>query len=208
MVRVLVPLPDGFEEIEAISIIDILRRAEIDVVVAGLSQPGAAVTGSHQIPVLPDTTLDETWSETLASSFDALVIPGGPGVKALLDNPKIGQLARQFSQARKCTAAICAAPLVLSQAGLLHDRTATSFPSTQDQMEVADYSQERVVVDGHIVTSRGAGTAVEFALQVVAELRGPTKAAEVSAAIVSTWLPQAIATPQSTRSSTCGANAG
>lgn len=193
MVRVLVPLVDGFEEIEAVSIIDILRRADIEVTVAGVSQPNQLVTGSHSIPLQPDTTLNEIWSETLVNQFDALVIPGGPGVKALLECVTLGQLVLQFDKARKCTAAICAAPLVLSQAGLLKHRTATSFPSVRDRLEVGKYSTNRVVVDGHIVTSRGAGTAVEFALQLVAELVNPAKANEISQSIVSNWSPAAIA---------------
>ena len=193
MVRVLVPLVDGFEEIEAISIIDILRRADIEVTVAGMGTPNSMVTGSHQIPVRPDTTLDEIWSETLVNQYDALVIPGGPGVNALLESATLGQLVLQFDKSRKCTAAICAAPLVLSKAGLLKRRRATSFPGVRDRIDAGQYSEERVVVDGHIVTSRGAGTAVEFALQLVAELIDPTKANEVGQSIVSHWTPEAIA---------------
>ncbi len=194
MVRVLVPLVDGFEEIEAISIIDILRRAEIDVTVAGMGTPNTVITGSHQISVQPDTTLDEIWSETLVNQYDALVIPGGPGVSTLLESAALGQLVLQFDKARKCTAAICAAPLVLSKAGLLKRRRATSFPSVRDRIDAGQYSEDRVVVDGHIVTSRGAGTAVEFALQLIAELLDPDKATEVGQSIVSHWTPAAIAT--------------
>ena len=194
MIRVLVPLVDGFEEIEAISIIDILRRAEMEVIVVGISQPGNLVTGSHAIPVQPDTTLEEIWSETLVNQFDALVIPGGPGVKALLESSLIAQLALQFDKSRKCTAAICAAPLVLSQAGLLKDRIATSFPSVRNRMDVGNYSEARVVVDGHIITSRGAGTAEEFALQLVATLSTPSKAEEIGRSILSNWVPETIAT--------------
>ncbi|MEO0355146.1 MAG: DJ-1/PfpI family protein, partial [Cyanobacteria bacterium P01_A01_bin.3] len=105
-----------------------------------------------------------------------------------------GQLVLQFDKSRKCTAAICAAPLVLSKAGLLKRRRATSFPSVRDRIEAGQYSEERVVVDGHIITSRGAGTAVEFALQLVAQLLDPTKANEVGRSIVSHWSPEAIAT--------------
>ena len=193
MVRVLLPLVDGFEEIEAIAIIDILRRAGVEVTVAGMGEPDTLVTGSHQIPVQPDTTLDRIWSETLVNQYDALVIPGGPGVSTLLESASLGQLVLQFDKSRKCTAAICAAPLVLSKAGLLKRRRATSFPSVEDGIEAEHYSEERVVVDGHIVTSRGAGTAVEFALQLVAELIDPAKANEVGQSIVSHWTPETIA---------------
>jgi 4-methyl-5(b-hydroxyethyl)-thiazole monophosphate biosynthesis len=188
------PLVDGFEEIEAIAVIDILRRTDIEVVVAAVSEPEHLVRGSHHISLQPDSVLAKMWSDTLVNQFDALVLPGGPGTNALLANAQVAQLVRQFDKARKCTAAICAAPLLLSQVGILRDRTATSFPGVRDRLEVGRYSTERVVVDGHIVTSRGAGTAVEFALQLVAELVGPARAQEISTAIVANWSPSLVPT--------------
>lgn len=189
MVRVLLPLVEGFEEIEAIATIDILRRADIETVVAAVaSEAGSLVRGSHGICVQPDVHLSEMGAN-LSDEFDAIALPGGPGVKTLLQHPEIVELTRAFHERRKTVAAICAAPLVLSEAGILRDRVATSFPSVRDRTNAASYSSDRVVADGHILTSRGAGTAVEFALQLVAMLVGEEKAKAVGHAIVSDWSP-------------------
>ncbi|MEO0852589.1 MAG: DJ-1 family glyoxalase III [Cyanobacteria bacterium J06648_11] len=189
MVRVLLPLVEGFEEIEAIATVDILRRAEVDTVVAAVaSESGSLICGSHGICVKPDTYWDEL-DATVADDFDAIAVPGGPGVKTLLQRPEIVELTRAFHEREKTVAAICAAPLVLSEAGILRDRTATSFPSVRDRIDSDTYSTERVVLDGNILTSRGAGTAVEFALQLVATLVGEDKAKAVGDAIVSNWSP-------------------
>jgi 4-methyl-5(b-hydroxyethyl)-thiazole monophosphate biosynthesis len=168
--RVLIPLAPGFEEIEAITVIDILRRAGIEVVVAGL-RPGA-VSGSHQIRVMPDLALDDV----LDQQFDMIALPGGmPGADNLEKDPRVMDLLRRADERGAYTAAICAAPKVLAAAGLLENRRATSYPGFLDPdavpgMELAD---DPVVQDDRRITSRGPGTAMDFALSLVENLAGP-----------------------------------
>jgi 4-methyl-5(b-hydroxyethyl)-thiazole monophosphate biosynthesis len=177
MMRVLVPLAEGFEEIEAISVIDILRRAEIEVVTAGLKE--GLAEGSHKVKVLPDTTLEKVdWHD-----FDGLVLPGGaPGFVNLGNDQRILDLAREMNRAGKCVAAICAAPSILIKAGVLQGRKATVSPSGKAQVQAcADFREDRVVVDKNLITSRAPGTALEFALKLVEELAGREKMEQVKA---------------------------
>jgi len=177
MMRVLVPLAEGFEEIEAISVIDILRRAEIEVVTAGLKE--GLAEGSHNVKVLPDTTLEKVdWHD-----FDGLVLPGGaPGFVNLGNDQRILDLAREMNRAGKCVAAICAAPSVLIKAGVLQGRKATVSPSGKAQVQAcADFREDRVVVDKNLITSRAPGTALEFALKLVEALAGREKMEQVKA---------------------------
>jgi len=155
MVRVLVPLAEGFEEIEAVNVIDILRRAGIEVVTAGLKD--GMVTGSHKITVQPDTDLNKIDFR----DFDGLVLPGGaPGFINLGNDERILNMAREMDRAEKLVAAICAAPSVLIKAGVLQGRRATVSPSGKAEVQAcADFSEERVVVDRNLVTSRAPGTA-------------------------------------------------
>lgn len=169
MARVLVPLAAGFEEIEAVTIIDILRRAGVEVVVAGL-HPGP-VTGSHQITVTPDLDLDGAMTQT----FDMIALPGGmPGADNLQHDQRIIDLLRATADRGGFTAAICAAPKVLAAAGLLEHRRATSYPGFLDPQSVRGLvlSEEPVVQDGPRLTSRGPGTAIDFALALVENLAG------------------------------------
>ena len=177
MVRVLVPLAEGFEEIEAISVIDILRRADIEVVTAGLKE--GIIEGSHKVKVLPDISLERTrWQD-----FDALVLPGGaPGFVNLGNDQRILDMAKEMDRAGRCVAAICAAPSVLIKAGVLQGRRATVSPSGKEQVEAcADFREDRVVVDGNLVTSRAPGTALEFALRLVKLLAGREKMEQIKA---------------------------
>ena len=169
MSKVLIPLAQGCEEIEAVTVIDILRRADIEVVVAGLT--AGPVTCSRGTVIVPDVTLDDV----MAESFDMIVLPGGmPGAEHLKNDQRILELLRKLADAGKFVAAICAAPMALHAAGLLQHRTATSFPGVLDQLPGSHtYSSEAVVVDGNIVTSRGPGTAMDFALTLVELLAGP-----------------------------------
>jgi 4-methyl-5(b-hydroxyethyl)-thiazole monophosphate biosynthesis len=178
MVRVLVPLAEGFEEIEAVTIIDVLRRAGIEVVVAALAS--APVTGSHAIAVVPDVLLGDVEPQ----QFEAVVLPGGPGVVHLQQDERIGTLLTEMHQAGRWTAAICAAPTVLSQAGLLSGRRATSYPGVRDALDVGEYLETSVVVDGRVVTSRGVGTALEFALGLVVLLVSRERAEDLARAMV------------------------
>lgn len=165
MASAIVLLADGFEEIEAISIIDILRRAKIDVTTVSLERE--VVRGSHQISVLADATLDGI-GENLA---DAIVLPGGmPGSANLRDDRRVQELVRRYAAQQKLVCAICAAPIVLEAAGVLCGRRATSYPGYD--LPSARYEEERVVEDSNMITSRGPGTAMEFALRLVDRLAG------------------------------------
>jgi 4-methyl-5(b-hydroxyethyl)-thiazole monophosphate biosynthesis len=168
----------GFEEIEALAPVDLLRRAGAEVTLASLTGD-LLVTGRCNITVKADAALAETAGE----AFDLLLIPGGPGVKALRADGRPAKLARDFVQAGKPVAAICAAPTVLADAGLLTGRRFTAHFSVQAELPQA-LGQERVVEDGPLITSRGAGTAIEFGLALVRKLFGEAAAAEVAQAIM------------------------
>ena len=173
--KILVPLAEGFEEIEAVSVIDILRRADVEVVTAGLK--AGPVTGSHRIKVIPDTSLDEVDFR----DFDGLVLPGGaPGFVNLGNDECILRMAREMDRAGKYVAAICAAPSVLIKAGVLQGRKATVSPSGKAQVAAcAEFCEDRVVVDGNLITSRSPGTAMEFALRLVGVLMGEEKMRQI-----------------------------
>lgn len=167
MTKAIVPLADGFEEIEAITVVDVLRRAGVKVTVAGVT--GLDVTGSHGISVRADKRLADAAKDT----YDAVVLPGGmPGATHLRDDSGVQALVRAQHEAGRRVAAICAAPIALSRAGVLRGKKATSFPGFGDQLECGQYVDDRVVTDGMVTTSRGPGTALEFALSLVAQLRG------------------------------------
>lgn len=169
MARVLVPLADGFEEIEAVTVIDILRRGGIDVITAGLE--AGPVRGSHGLSLVPDATLDDA----LAADYEMVVLPGGlPGADNLESDERVTGLLRRLADSGRFTAAICAAPKVLAAAGLLDGRKATSFPGFLDPGSIPGLvlSEAPVVEDGKVITSRGPGTAMDFALALVERLRG------------------------------------
>lgn len=181
MARVLVPLAAGCEELEAVTIIDLLRRAGIEVVTAGIA-PGI-VKASRGTQLVPDTTLDSV----LRDEFDMIVLPGGmPGAQHLKEDSRILGLLRKMADAGKYTAAICAAPAVLAEAGLLAGRRATSYPGFLDKLVVPGmtYLNDPVVADGKVLTSRGPGTAMDFALALIEALAGKAKRDEVEAALV------------------------
>lgn len=178
MASVLVPLAQGCEELEAITITDLLTRAGIKVVTAGLDEQ--VVTASRGIRLLPDMEL----SKALQQDYDMVVLPGGlPGADHLNNDPRIQQLVKQMASKGKYTAAICAAPKVLATAGLLDQRRATSFPGAIQQTQIPglDYREEPVVIDGTVITSRGPGTAMDFALTLIELLVDKAKRDEVEA---------------------------
>ena len=169
MSRVLVPLAEGFEEIEAVTIVDLLRRAGVEVHTAALGR--REVTGSHGIAVVADIGLDTV----VAEDYDMIVLPGGmPGTQHLKEDARVIGLLREFAAAGRHTAAICAAPSVLAHAGLLRDRAATSYPGflgpgSAPGIRLRD---DPVVIDGTVATSRGPGTAVQFGLALIELLEG------------------------------------
>ena len=179
MPTVLVPLAQGCEEIEAITVIDVLRRAGITVVSAGLdAQP---VRASRGTVLIPDTTLETA----LEQSYDMVVLPGGqPGSNNLKADARILALLGKMAQQDKYIAAICAAPSILATAGLLDGKHAASFPGTLDTFPKVLQEAEAVVEDGKLITSRGPGTAMEFALILVERLAGKVKRQEVEAGLV------------------------
>lgn len=188
MSRVLVPLAEGFEEIEAVTVIDLLRRAGIEVIAAGLA-PGA-VTGSHGIAITPDTSL----GEVLGESFDMIVLPGGmPGATHLADDARLLALLRRQEESGGLTAAICAAPAVLAKAGLLAGKRATGFPGFLTSISAPDtlVLDDAVVEDDRIITSRGPGTAMDFALALVERLQGRPARETVEAPLQRPRLPGA-----------------
>jgi 4-methyl-5(b-hydroxyethyl)-thiazole monophosphate biosynthesis len=176
MTCVLVPLAPGFEELEAVTIVDLLRRADVQVVTAALGTN--PVTGNHAITLRADALLDDVAHDT----FDMIVLPGGmPGAQHLREDPRVLECLRRHAAAGRRTAAICAAPSVLAAAGLLDGRRATSFPGFLDDAAGVQRSTAPVVIDGTVATSRGPGTAMDFALALVEELRGTEVRAKVEA---------------------------
>jgi 4-methyl-5(b-hydroxyethyl)-thiazole monophosphate biosynthesis len=173
MKRVLLLLMEGFEEMEAVVPVDVLRRAGVEVVMASMGS-GIEVTGRCGVTVHADTVLGEMTGE----GFDLLVIPGGPAVKAMRVDGRARALAAAFVGRGKPVGAICAAPLVLADAGLLEGRRFTAHASVWRELSGVR-GKEKVVEDGLVVTSRGAGTALEFGLALVERLCGVEKADEV-----------------------------
>jgi 4-methyl-5(b-hydroxyethyl)-thiazole monophosphate biosynthesis len=187
MPTVLAILAEGFEEIEAITPIDLLRRAGAEVTVAALDDH-LTVTGRSGITVHAATTLaavltalpPSTASDSLL--FDCLFLPGGPGVKLLRADPRIRSLVLRYHTAGRWVSAICAAPAVLHDAGLLAGRRYTAHPSVSAELP-SILADERVVADGHLLTSRGAGTSLDFGLLLVEKLFGADRAREISRSI-------------------------
>jgi 4-methyl-5(b-hydroxyethyl)-thiazole monophosphate biosynthesis len=180
MARVLVPLAQGCEELEAVTVIDLLRRAQFDVVTAGLA--AGPVTGSRGTVLLPDTTLDQA----LHDDYDMVVLPGGqPGATNLENDARVIDLVRRMADRGRYTAAICAAPKVLASAGVLDGKRATAFPGTLNAQSFprVGITADAVLTDGRIVTSRGPGTAMDFALELIELLAGRDKRAQVEAAL-------------------------
>jgi 4-methyl-5(b-hydroxyethyl)-thiazole monophosphate biosynthesis len=196
MPTVLAILAEGFEEIEAITPIDLLRRAGAAVTIAALGSD-RDVTGRSGITVRADIALAAFGTTAVSGPtaapgavadavfpplYDCLLLPGGPGVKQLRSDPRVRTLVLRHHAADRCLAAICAAPILLHDAGLLTGRRFTAHFSVAD--ELPDFlAAERVVVDGHLLTSRGAGTSLDFALALVKRLFGAAKAEEVARSI-------------------------
>jgi 4-methyl-5(b-hydroxyethyl)-thiazole monophosphate biosynthesis len=173
--RACVLLAPGFEEIEAITVIDVLRRAEIETEV--LAVESLKVVGSHQITVEADRTLADAVEET----WELVVLPGGmPGAANLRDNDLVQRFLKAQDQKGAKIGAICAGPIALQQADLLQGKKVTSYPSFEKHLTSATYRREPVVVDGRLVTSRSPGTALDFALKLVEELRDQAAADELA----------------------------
>lgn len=179
MKKVVVLLAPGFEEIEAVTVIDILRRAGAEVITAGTVE--GPIEGSRKIRLLADVSI----GRIAGGEFDMVVLPGGqPGTDNLGRDERVKKILREAVSEEKYISAICAAPSLLASNGFLSGRKATSHPSVRRLMEGVAYSDARVVVDGRWVTSRSPGTAMEFAFQLVALLSGEEKAKEVNEGVM------------------------
>ena len=171
-------LADGFEEIEAITPIDLLRRAGAAVTVASLDTATPGVKGRSGITVLSDSPFESARHK----QYDAIVLPGGPGHIHLRRNTALHKLLRQHAARGALVAAICAAPTVLLDAGLLNGKKYTAHPSVALELP-ALISSRAVVQDGNILTSPGAGAAVAFSLAIITQLYGPEKSREIAQSI-------------------------
>ncbi|MBB5038297.1 DJ-1 family glyoxalase III [Prosthecobacter dejongeii] len=176
--RVLCLLAEGFEEIETITPVDLLRRAGIEVVLAALGDH-LLVKGRCSVLIQADSYL----SELNTSDFDLLFLPGGPGVAYLRQDGRAGALAKEFMRSGRKVAAICAAPLVLHDAGLLEGKKYTAHDSTYAVLTEAEPA-EQVIVDGHLITSRGAGTAFIFGLALISALLTEAEASIVARSVM------------------------
>ena len=178
MTRVLVPLAQGCEELEAVTIIDILRRAGIEVVSAGLEN--GPVTASRGVRLLPDKTLDEA----LRQDYDMVALPGGlPGSDHLGDDERITGLLRTMNESGRFVGAVCAAPKVLARSGLLKGKKATAFPGVLQAEKHPDITGDAVTRDGTVITSRSVGTVMDFALAIIEALQGRDKRNQIEASL-------------------------
>ncbi|MDD5676799.1 MAG: DJ-1/PfpI family protein [Kiritimatiellae bacterium] len=177
--NVLIPAADGSEEMEIVIVADIFRRVKWNVVIAGLG-PGA-IRASRGVRLMPDTA----WEDVIPDAFDMLVIPGGgDGVKAMMKEQRLLAAVRTFMASGKWVAAICAGPLVLQAAGVLHGRRATCHPGVAGEFTQAPRLNDRVVIDGRLITSQAPGTCFEFALELIRAVEGDRKADELAKAMV------------------------
>jgi len=179
MKRVLIPLAPGFEEIEAIAVVDILRRAGLEVTMAGTVY--GPIEGRNKVRVLADTSLNSVKDQ----DFDMVVLPGGAvGTENLKNDPMVKEVVERLYKKGRFITAICAAPTVLSAIGITAGKTVTSHPTVRLKLDKEKLSDERVVVDGNIITSQGPGTAIEFAFKLVEVLIGENKVIEINRGVL------------------------
>ena len=180
MSKVYVFLADGFEDIEGLTVVDLMRRAEIDVTTVSIKDT-KEVTTSHAVTLFAD----KVFAEVDFSDADMMVLPGGmPGTKYLGACKPLTDLLTDFYKKGGKVAAICAAPSVLGQLGFLKGRKATSYPGFGDQLVGAEVVEEAVVVDGNVTTSRGMGTAIDFGLSLIAQLKDEETAEKIAKSII------------------------
>jgi 4-methyl-5(b-hydroxyethyl)-thiazole monophosphate biosynthesis len=180
MIRALIPIADGCEEMEVVIVADTLRRAGWNVVLAGLHGT-APVTASRKVKIIPDAR----WEELDLLSFDLIILPGGAvGTKALCEHDGVQETLRIFDIEEKWIAAICAAPLALHKAGVLKGRAFTCYPGIEKEMHRNDRSNEAVVVDRNFVTSQGPGTAFAFALKLIELIESPAASEKVCSGLI------------------------
>lgn len=173
-------MADGCEEIEGLTVVDLLRRAGIEIITISINENNS-VTGSHGITFLTDTTFDQMNFEEL----DGVILPGGmPGTLHLGNHEGVNKIIKKFAKEGKLVCAICAAPSVLGAAGILEGKHATCYPGFESKLTGAVTSEDGVVVDGNIITSRGMGTAIDFSLAIIAYFKDDSAASELAAQII------------------------
>jgi 4-methyl-5(b-hydroxyethyl)-thiazole monophosphate biosynthesis len=161
--KTLVVLADGFEEIEAVVPIDLLKRAGVEVTIAGLGKK--EISGSHSVKIIADKIFDGNNND-----FDAIILPGGPGHLILMNDIGVLETVKEFYESQKLCCAICAAPKIFDKAGILSNKNYTCFPSLQNEIKSGNYVGGAVVQDANIITSKAAGTAVDFVFAVIKNL--------------------------------------
>ena len=170
-------LADGFEEIEALFTVDVLRRAGLEIKTVAIGE-SRIVMGTHNIPVIADAHINELDSTVP----EAIILPGGmPGTTNLEESAEVINAIHLAMQNNSLVCAICAAPSILGIMGYLKGKNATCFPGFEEYLDGATYTNDRVVVDGNIITAKGMGCAAEFALAIVEAILGKAKADEISA---------------------------
>ena len=180
--KALIAVADGTEEMEAVIVADVLRRAEFDVTLASIGET-LAIRGSRKVQIVADCL----WQDA-DLDVDILILPGGmEGMQNLRADPRVLRTVCQRAENDQWIAAICAAPLILQTAGILKTRRITSHPSIRDELGSATYVEQPVVVDGHLITSRGPGTAMAFALRIIHLLAGKQKADGVATGLMLMW---------------------
>ena len=180
MAKVYIFMADGFEEVEGLTVVDLLRRAGIDIVMVSIMGK-KNVTGAHNITI----EVDGIFEEMDFADGEMLVLPGGmPGTTNLMKHQGLDKLLRDFDNKKKPIAAICAAPTILANKGMLKGRDATCYEGVEDEMSHANIVDAPVVVDGHITTSKGVGTAIDVALSLISKFKGEDEAKRIGAQIL------------------------
>ena len=182
MPKVAIILAEGFEEVEAVAPIDVLRRAGVEVLIAGLSKE--PVPSARNVRIVPDLSVDELNPEEL----DMVILPGGSkGVENLKKDPRVEKLIKAMEEKGKYISAICAAPTALASFGVLEGKRATVYPALKENIKPAILVEEKVVEDKNVITSQGPGTALLFGLKLAEKLVGKEKAREVAKAMLVDW---------------------
>lgn len=178
--KIVIMLADGFEEVEAVTTVDLLRRAAFDIKTVSIMDR-RKVSGAHGIPV----TADLMFEDVDFGQVDMIILPGGmPGTTNLLECGPLKEQLLAFASGGKNVAAICAAPMVLAAHGILEGKKATIYEGMEEHLKGAVHTPGNVVIDGNITTSKGPGTAMDFALSIIAQLAGEEKSAEVQAGLL------------------------
>lgn len=174
--QVILFLADGFEEVEALTVVDYLRRMDITVDMVSITEE-EKVKGAHGITVLADKVINQIED---IKSYDGAVIPGGlPGATNLRDDHRVIEIIKNIGQRDKLVAAICAGPIVLERAGLIVGKKVTSYPGFEEELKDGMYQEKSVVRDDNIITARGPALAVDFAIEIIRHLLGDEKAEEL-----------------------------